>query len=180
MPDEFFQIPLSKSFQATLPYRVFPPTDDQPFFRDLRKGMRKLEPDTRGNVPPGTAEFVVIGPDGKPLRDKDGHLPTNAWWIGFAPFDNPQIAVAVWVHDAGEGAAFAAPVARKIFARYFHVSDVRSPWGCDTLQSTPSYCAKYQDWLRQKIVFTDPIQRESKEEDFHDPAFPLPKDVPAP
>ena len=60
VPDEFFQIPLSKSFQATLPYKVFPPTDDQPFFRDLRKEMRKIEPDTRGNVPAGTAEHINI------------------------------------------------------------------------------------------------------------------------
>jgi hypothetical protein len=60
VPDEFFQIPLSKSFQATLPYKVFPPTDDQPFFRDLRKEMRKLEPDTRGNVPAGTADHINI------------------------------------------------------------------------------------------------------------------------
>lgn len=58
VPDEFFQIPLSQSFQAALPYRVFPLTDDQPFFRDLRKGIRRLEPDTRGYVPAGTAEFI--------------------------------------------------------------------------------------------------------------------------
>ncbi len=128
----------------------------------------------------GTAEFVVNGPDGKPLRDKDGHLPTNAWWIGFAPYDRPEIAVAVWVHDAGEGAAFAVPVARKILARYFHVSDVRNPWGCDTSQATPSQCAGFPDWVRQRIVYTDPIQRESKDEDFHDPEFPMPKDLQAP
>jgi penicillin-binding protein 2 len=128
----------------------------------------------------GTAEFVVNGPDGKPLRDKDGHLPTNAWWIGFAPYDKPEIAVAVWVHDAGEGAAFAVPVARKILARYFHVSDVRNPWGCDTPQATPSQCAGFPDWVRQRIVYTDPIQRESKDEDFHDPEFPMPKDLQAP
>ncbi|HEX6511901.1 MAG TPA: penicillin-binding transpeptidase domain-containing protein, partial [Chloroflexota bacterium] len=128
----------------------------------------------------GTAEFVEAGPDGKPRRDKDGHLPTNAWWVGFAPYDNPQIAVAVWVHDAGEGAAFAAPVARKIFARYFHVSDLRNPWGCDTPQSTPSYCGNYTDWVKQQVVYTDPIQRESKQEDFHDPNFPMPKDIAKP
>jgi len=58
VPDEFFQIPLSKSFQAALPYRVFPLTDDRPFFRDLRKEIRRLEPDTRGYVPAGTAEFM--------------------------------------------------------------------------------------------------------------------------
>ena len=126
----------------------------------------------------GTAEFVVLGPNGQPLRNKDGNLPTNAWWVGFAPYDNPEIAVAVWVHDAGEGAAFAAPVARKIFARYFNVSDIRSPWGCDTPQLTASNCANYDAWARGRIVYEDPITRESKDEDFHDPRFPLPRDMP--
>jgi spermidine synthase len=60
VPDEFFQIPLSKSFQAALPYKVFPPTDDRPFFRDLRKEIRLLEPDTRGRVPAETAEYMNL------------------------------------------------------------------------------------------------------------------------
>ncbi|MBV9119457.1 MAG: penicillin-binding protein 2 [Chloroflexi bacterium] len=156
----------------------------------VRQGMRKgvvqgssvvvnlHELKTAGKT--GTAEFVTIGPNGQPLRDKNGNLPENAWWVGFAPYDNPQIAVAVFVHDAGEGAAFAAPVAQKIFARYFHVSDLRNPWGCDTLQSTPSYCAGYPGWVAARTVYDDPITRESKDEDFHDPSFPWPKDTPLP
>lgn len=127
----------------------------------------------------GTAEFFEAGPDGKPRRDRFGHLPNNAWWVGFAPYDNPQIAVAVYIHDAGEGAAFAAPVARKILSRYFHVSDVRNPYGCDTPQNTPAACASYAASVRARFVYTDPITRENRDEDFHDPSFPLPADYPA-
>jgi spermidine synthase len=60
VPDEFFQVPLSQSFQAALPYKVFPPTDDRPFFTDLRKEIRQLRPDTRGYVPADTAEFMNL------------------------------------------------------------------------------------------------------------------------
>jgi penicillin-binding protein 2 len=39
----------------------------------------------------------------------------HAWFIGFAPYDDPQIALAVIVDQGGGGSAVAAPVARKIF-----------------------------------------------------------------
>ena len=162
------------------------PVDPQ-YLEVVRQGMRKgviegssvatnlHELQLAGKT--GTDEITAPGPNGKPVRYANGAPPENAWWVGFAPYDNPQIAVAVWVHDANEGAAFAAPVARKIFARYFHVSDVRNPYGCDTPQTTPRPCANYQAWVRARNVYTDPIQRESQAEDFHDPAFPMPADV---
>jgi penicillin-binding protein 2 len=44
---------------------------------------------------------------------------THAWYFGFAPYENPQIAVIVLVEDGGEGFSSAAPVAKKIFDYYF-------------------------------------------------------------
>lgn len=58
VPEDFFQVPLSPRFEQALPYRVFPPTDDRPFFRDLRKVIRPLQADEKGYIPPGTAEFM--------------------------------------------------------------------------------------------------------------------------
>lgn len=55
VPKEFFEVPLNPKFEAALPYKVFPPTDNQPFFRDLRKDARWIEPDTEGYVPAETA-----------------------------------------------------------------------------------------------------------------------------
>ena len=43
----------------------------------------------------------------------------HAWFVGFGPFDNPEIAVAVIVDQGGGGSAVAAPVARAIFDAYF-------------------------------------------------------------
>ena len=43
----------------------------------------------------------------------------HAWFAGFGPFDNPEIAMAVIVAQGGGGSAVAAPVARAIFDAYF-------------------------------------------------------------
>jgi penicillin-binding protein 2 len=47
------------------------------------------------------------------------HLRNHAWFIGFAPRVNPEIAVAVLVEHGGGGGASAGPVAQKIFQAYF-------------------------------------------------------------
>ena len=57
----------------------------------------------------GTAEFGI--------RNAKGEFPTHAWFIGFAPYDEPEIAVVVFIHH-GVGSANAAPVAREIFEAY--------------------------------------------------------------
>lgn len=43
---------------------------------------------------------------------------THAWYIGFAPYDNPEIAVAVIVEGGGEGNAISVPVAGRVFQYY--------------------------------------------------------------
>ncbi len=59
----------------------------------------------------GTAEF------GTPHAD--GTSDTHAWFSGFAPADDPQIAVTVFLEN-GVGAIDAAPLASKILDYYFH------------------------------------------------------------
>lgn len=43
---------------------------------------------------------------------------TNGWFVGFAPFESPEIAVVVLVENGGHG-GYTAEVARDIFAEYF-------------------------------------------------------------
>ena len=42
---------------------------------------------------------------------------SHAWFIGFAPADNPEIAIAVIVENAGSGGSIAAPIAGRILAK---------------------------------------------------------------
>lgn len=52
----------------------------------------------------GTAEF--------------GTNKTHAWYSGYAPADNPQIAVTVLIEGGGEGSSVAAPAVKEIFRWY--------------------------------------------------------------
>ncbi len=54
---------------------------------------------------------------GKTGTAENPHGAPHAWFIGFAPADNPQIAVAVIIENAGSGGSIAAPVARQLFVQ---------------------------------------------------------------
>ncbi|MCU0512066.1 MAG: penicillin-binding transpeptidase domain-containing protein [Anaerolineae bacterium] len=47
-------------------------------------------------------------------------VPPNAWYVAFAPADNPQIAIAVVVPTSREGSEVAAPITRRILDYYFN------------------------------------------------------------
>jgi peptidoglycan glycosyltransferase len=40
--------------------------------------------------------------------------PTNAWFIAFAPAENPEVAVAILLEGGGVGGRVAAPAARPV------------------------------------------------------------------
>ena len=44
---------------------------------------------------------------------------THAWYVGFAPYDNPEIAFAILIEEGGEGSAVATPIASDILKWYF-------------------------------------------------------------
>lgn len=45
--------------------------------------------------------------------------PAHAWFVGFAPARNPQIAVSIIVEGVGTGSEYAVPIADKIFDAFF-------------------------------------------------------------
>lgn len=68
----------------------------------------------------GTAEFFIDrNKNGIPDRDSEGNLPTHAWFTAFAPYENPEIALVVFLFGGGEGSAAAVPVAGDILNYYF-------------------------------------------------------------
>jgi penicillin-binding protein 2 len=46
-------------------------------------------------------------------------LPTHSWYVGYAPFDEPEIVVSAFLYHGGEGSQWAAPVACNVMAAYF-------------------------------------------------------------
>ena len=64
----------------------------------------------------GTAQAVSVGQKEKyDARKLEEHQRDHALYMAFAPADNPQIALALVVENAGFGAAHAAPIARRVF-----------------------------------------------------------------
>jgi penicillin-binding protein 2 len=78
--------------------------------RKIAKGMKyKMAGKT------GTAQVVGIAQgekyDAEALKERQRD---HALFVGFAPFENPQISVAVMVENGGSGSGMAAPMARKV------------------------------------------------------------------
>ncbi|MFT7218995.1 MAG: penicillin-binding protein 2 [Candidatus Azotimanducaceae bacterium] len=63
----------------------------------------------------GTAQVVGIKQGEEyEAEELDERLRKHAWFIAFAPIENPQIALAVLVENGGGGSKIAAPVARAV------------------------------------------------------------------
>lgn len=71
----------------------------------------------------GTAEYckIVEKEPGKKdcYRDEHDNSATHAWFVAYAPYENPEIAVLAFVYDGGEGSATALPVVKTIMEAYF-------------------------------------------------------------
>ena len=95
------------------------------YFQAIREGMFAVV-DERGGTAhrqyrdqlafagkTGSAQVVRLGASrAKKFRD-------HAWFVGFAPYDKPEVAVTVLVEHGEHGSSAAAPVARKLFEAYF-------------------------------------------------------------
>lgn len=71
-------------------------------------------------------EIRVAGKTGTAETGRKGETP-YAWFIAYAPYDKPEIAVAVYVRHGGGGSLAAAPVARAIMDEYFGLNRAQAP-----------------------------------------------------
>lgn len=84
-------------------------------FATVRAGMRRA-------VTSGSARqladlpIAVAGKTG--TAQWSSRMPTHSWFIGFGPYEHPQIALAVLVEEGGEGSGPALSIAKEIFQWY--------------------------------------------------------------
>ena len=64
-----------------------------------------------------TEAYSAAGKTGSAEFEKNKE--THAWFVGYAPADQPKIAVCVLVEEGGSGGQTAAPIARNLFDAYF-------------------------------------------------------------
>jgi penicillin-binding protein 2 len=85
----------------------------------VRQGMWEVVNTENGSGRRARVPGLVMG--GKTGSAKLGPK-TYAWFIAFAPFEYPRLAIAIVIEDAQTGGRDAAPIARDAFASYFDIN----------------------------------------------------------
>ncbi|MEE8424110.1 MAG: penicillin-binding transpeptidase domain-containing protein, partial [Thermodesulfobacteriota bacterium] len=72
----------------------------------------------------GTAQVVKMKDDDE--IDDDEEIPykfrDHSWFVGFAPYEKPEIAVVVLIEHGGYGSVSAAPIAKTVLKAYFSIN----------------------------------------------------------
>jgi penicillin-binding protein 2 len=66
----------------------------------------------------GTAQTAALKDDRKKEKDIPKKLRDHAWFVSYAPAEEPRIAVAVLVENMGHGGSWAAPMAKQVIEAY--------------------------------------------------------------
>lgn len=110
----------NKSTGATAPVRVekthvklSPST-----WRVVREGMRRVVMEPGGTASLARIRGVEVA--GKTGTAENPHGKSHSWFVGFAPFENPRIAIAVLVENVGYGGSYAAPIAGLCMEQYLY------------------------------------------------------------
>lgn len=79
---------------------------------------RARNPDIEFGGKTGTAQVASSDLAG-PEDERPEELRNHAWFVGIAPVDNPEIAIAVFIEHGGGGGVAAAPLAGELLTAYF-------------------------------------------------------------
>ncbi|MFK5921507.1 MAG: penicillin-binding protein 2 [Verrucomicrobiota bacterium] len=80
----------------------------------VKHGMWRVVNESRGTAPRAKSEITVISGKTGTTQTGNPKEPTNAWFISFAPYDKPELAVCVFVHNGFSGGRAAGPIAKNI------------------------------------------------------------------
>ena len=89
---------------------------DEENLKWIQKGMRENVISGSG-VSLASLPVEVAGKTG--TAQYYGNQKTHAWYVAYAPYDNPEIAMAIIVEGGGEGHTAAVPVAKEVLGWYF-------------------------------------------------------------
>ena len=122
-------------------------------FEDVVEGMYQAV-----NAPPGRgATATIAAVDSLDICGKTGtaenpHGDEHAVFVCFAPREDPQIAIAVYIENAGFGATWAAPIASLMVEKYLTGDISRS-----------------RKWLEDKMLNTSLLHKVPASPDYVPP-----------
>jgi penicillin-binding protein 2 len=115
--------------------RYIPPLAGESTLALIRQGMRLVITEGTGKAEgaleyvnvagkTGTAEYCddIAAPQGLCVP---GDWPAHAWFVGYAPYEAPEIIVIAFVYNGGEGSSVAAPIVRDVLDSYFQIKAER-------------------------------------------------------
>jgi len=76
----------------------------------IHEGMYRVVNGVNGTAHLADPGLITVA--GKSGTAQNPHGEAHAWFIGFAPFDDPQVAFVFFIENGGSGGAHAAPIAR--------------------------------------------------------------------
>ncbi len=87
-------------------------------FGTAKRLNNKLQYSLAGKT--GTAQVFGLDPEEEYIAENiEEKLRDHALFTGFAPIENPQVAIAIIVENAGSGSSKAAPLAKELLDEYF-------------------------------------------------------------
>lgn len=106
---------------------------DPAYFNLIAEGMRNA-------VTGGTCRRVAL-PDiavcGKTGTSQNPHGKDHSIFMGFAPYEKPQVAICVFVENAGFGATYAVPIAKLMLQKYLKGTiDPADKWQEESIKNT--------------------------------------------
>ncbi|MFA7209081.1 MAG: penicillin-binding protein 2 [Parcubacteria group bacterium] len=90
---------------------------DKSVMQVIREGMRKTVTDGTAQ-PLKDLSVEVAGKTGTAQFGGEGK--THGWFVSFAPYDNPEIALAIIAEGGGEGHSSGVPVTKEVYDYYFN------------------------------------------------------------
>ncbi|MBN2669941.1 MAG: penicillin-binding protein 2 [Bacteroidales bacterium] len=97
---------------------IHPTSIDTKWFETVQNAMYAVVNEAHGTA--GRARIDSIAVCGKTGTVQNPHGEDHSVFIAFAPKDNPQIAIAVYVENSGFGGTWAAPIASLMIEKYIN------------------------------------------------------------
>lgn len=87
----------------------------------LRRAMLAVCESPEGTGRGARLEGIKVA--GKTGTAQNPHGDDHAWFVCFAPYDDPEIAICVMLENAGHGGSVGTPIARALMQHYFHMDE---------------------------------------------------------
>ena len=95
---------------------------DRVYYEEVVRGMRAAVTGSTGSATCRSVGYMLPGVEacGKTGTAQNPHGKDHSVFMGFAPMDDPKIAICVYVENGGFGAVYGVPIGAMMMDLYLH------------------------------------------------------------